>query len=63
MYSIARTDSKAMISATKVVAASSVMLPLVTAQIVGFERGIGGGFRDEEHLAGKALSRRGPARV
>jgi hypothetical protein len=42
VYSIVRTDSKAMISATKVVAASSAMLPLVTAQIVGFERGIGG---------------------
>ncbi len=31
-----------MISATKAVAASSAMLPLVTAQIVALERGVGG---------------------
>src|SRR5258705_275348 len=43
-----------MSSATKPVAASSAMLPLVTAQTVAFERGSEDGFRDEEHLAGKA---------
>lgn len=45
-----------MSSATKAVAARSVMLPLVTAQTVASERGSEEGFRDEEHLAGKALA-------
>jgi hypothetical protein len=40
--SILLTDSKTMSSATKVVAASSAMLPLVTAQTVASERGVGG---------------------
>jgi len=30
----------------KAVAVSSAMLPLVTAQTVGFERGVGGWMRD-----------------
>ena len=29
------------------------MLPLVTAQTVASERGVGGRIRDEEHFAGK----------
>ena len=37
-----------MISATKAVAASSPMLPVVTAQTVATERGVGGRVRDED---------------
>jgi hypothetical protein len=42
-----------MTSATEAVAASSAMLPLVTAQTVAFERGSEGGSRDVEHLAAR----------
>ena len=42
-----------MSSATKAVAASSAMLPLVTAQTVASERGSEDEFRDEEHFAAR----------
>jgi hypothetical protein len=42
LYPIVRADSTTITSATKAVAASSATLPLVTAQIVAFERGVGG---------------------
>ena len=40
-----------MSSVTKAVAASSAMLSPLTAQAVASERGVGGGFRDEEQGA------------
>jgi hypothetical protein len=40
-------------SATKDVAASSAMLPLVTARPVGFGCGFGGRFCQGKHMAGK----------
>jgi hypothetical protein len=44
---------KATSSATKDVAASSAMLPIVTARPVGFGRGFGGRFAKGKHMAGK----------
>jgi hypothetical protein len=57
LYLIVRTDNKAMSSATKAVAASSAMLPLVTAQTVDSDVGSEDGFRDEQHIAGGRVLR------
>jgi hypothetical protein len=43
--------------ATKVVATSSAILPLVTAQTVAFERGVGGRISQSRTLGGQRLSR------
>src|SRR6478752_1652565 len=54
LYPIVRTDSKTTSSATKAVAASSAMLPVVTAQTVAFGRGFGGRISQRRNIvAGK----------
>jgi len=58
LYPIVRTDSETMSGATKAVAARSAMLPLVTAQTVASERGVGGRISRWRTLGGQGSTSR-----
>src|SRR5260370_4345721 len=55
--SVSDRSNRQQSSATKAVAASSAMLPLVTAQTVAFERGVGGRISRCRTLGGQNSSR------